>query len=238
MLQHQLNSIGLSFKESVINSNILMEISVGARQSLLSQAQVKEVQIALNQYYPEIQFKPIWMVTTGDKDKHQSLLSLEKTDFFTKEIDQAQLRGKFRIAIHSAKDLPANLPLGLTVVALTKGLDPSDSIVYNNPIPYQGRVGTSSNRRIELIYQWREDLICLDIRGTIQERLFQLDQGYYDAILMAECALIRLKLNRKRIILKEKAAPLQGRLAIVAHESDQEMKALFQPLHYNEFYES
>ena len=122
------------------------------------------------------------METTGDKDQKTSLRTLEKTDFFTKEIDELQLAGGCRISIHSAKDLPDPLPKGLTMVALTQGVDPSDSLVLREnetieSLPHGAKMGTSSARREKNIRDLRSDFICVDVRGNIQARLALLDQG-------------------------------------------------------------
>src|SRR5690349_22694965 len=98
-------------------------MTVGARGTALSRAQVDEVLQELKQYHPDVVFHPIWVETTGDKDLLTSLKTQEKTDFFTKEIDALQLSGICRLSIHSAKDLPEPLAKGLTLVALTKGMD-------------------------------------------------------------------------------------------------------------------
>src|SRR5690348_1871807 len=93
---------------------------------------MEEVLQELLQFHPDVEFEPIWIVTTGDRDLKTSLRSLEKTDFFTKEIDALQLSGGCRISVHSAKDLPDPLPKGLVIAALTRGVDPSDSIVLRS----------------------------------------------------------------------------------------------------------
>lgn len=207
-------------------------LEIGARSSKLSQAQVWEVHRELIQHHPHIEFKPVWISTTGDQDKKTSLRDLDKTDFFTREIDQLQLQGHFRISIHSAKDLPDPLASGLKIVALTKGVDSSDVLVYND-LPEQAIIGTSSHRREQNLLEWRPDLRCVDIRGTIDERLALLDTGQVDGVVMAEAALIRLSLtHRKRIMLSGETAALQGRLAVIAREDDHEMEYLFSCIHY------
>jgi hydroxymethylbilane synthase len=208
---------------------MLLSIKVGARASKLSQAQVWEVHRELAHYHPDIEFVPEWVTTTGDKDQNTSLRTMGKTDFFTKEVDALQLDGKIRISIHSAKDLPEPLAEGLQLVALTRGVDPSDSLVYNtDPLPHGAKIGTSSLRREQNLMQWRPDFKCVDIRGNIQQRLSLLDEGEIDGIVMAEAALIRLGLtHRKRIPLDGEAAPLQGQLAVIARSEDKEMAELF-----------
>jgi hydroxymethylbilane synthase len=191
--------------------------------------QVKEVQDEIVCVFPNIRFEPIWILTKGDCDKTTSLREMEKTDFFTDTIDQRQLEGEFRISVHSAKDLSDPLHPELEVVAVTKGVDSSDVLVAKQfPIPLGARVGTSSLRREAFLKQWRPDLICVDIRGTIDERLRLLDEGCVDGVVMAEAAIIRLKeTHRPRMRLETEVAPLQGKLAVVALKGDVEMKQMF-----------
>ncbi len=209
------------------------EITVGARGSPLSCAQVQEVYDELLKFHPHVIFQPIWVETTGDRDLKTSLASLDKTDFFTKEVDALQLAGGCRISIHSAKDLPDPLSRGLTLIALTRGLDPSDALVLRTgdtlaTLPPHARIGTSSIRRQHVIHELRSDLRCVDIRGTIGRRLALLDQGEIDGVIIAEAALMRLGLtDRPRIQLTGETAKHQGRLAVLAREEDVEMKQLF-----------
>lgn len=210
-----------------------LNIPVGARSSPLSRAQVKEVLQELRQFHPQVTFQPIWVETSGDKDLKTSLRTLDKTDFFTKEIDALQLSGTCRITIHSAKDLPEPLPPGLALAALTRGVDPSDVIVLRDcetldSLPKGAQIGTSSIRREQNIKALRSDLVCVDIRGTIQARLKLLEQGVVDGVVIAEAALLRLKYtDLNRIPLSGERAPYQGQLAILAREEDEEMRELF-----------
>ncbi len=210
------------------SENSSLDIFVGARGSPLSQAQVWEVHRELIQVHPHVRFHPIWVTTRGDQDKTTSLRLLDKTDFFTREVDQRQLRGEFRIAIHSAKDLPDPLAAGLKVIALTQGVDSSDVLVYNqDPLPQTAVIGTSSLRREEILLTLNPHFQCVDIRGTIEERLALLDAGKVDGVVMAEAALIRLGLtHRKRKKLPGETAAFQGQLAIVALETDIVMRDL------------
>lgn len=202
---------------------------VAARSSPLSRIQLTEVLMEMRQWYPEIEFDPTWVITAGDRDQTTSLRSLDKTDFFTKEIDALVLSGQVRAGIHSAKDLPDPLPKGLSLAALTAGVDPSDALVFRQEgIKEGGRVGTSSVRREQMIHNLRPDLVCVDIRGTIGERLSLLERGEVDALIVAEAALIRLGLTElPRIILPFSGAPLQGQLAVICAEGDHEIKELF-----------
>jgi hydroxymethylbilane synthase len=207
--------------------------TVAARASKLSQAQVKEVEEEIRKFHPEIFLEPLWVTTTGDKDLSTSLRTLDKSDFFTREIDALLLQEKCRIAVHSAKDLPEPLPEGLKIVALTQGVDPSDSLVMPEgksltSLPKGARIGVSSLRREKKIQELRADFVGIDIRGTIDARLEILNSGKIDALIVAEAALIRLGLNHlNRLKLEGETAPLQGKLAILARSDDLEMEELF-----------
>ncbi len=213
-----------------------ISISTGARGSPLSRTQVAEVQLELNSIHPGIQLIPEWITTTGDIDKKTPLSEVYKEDFFTKEIDELQLAGRFKISIHSAKDLPKTLRKGLEIVAITRGVDPRDVLVlpegYSyDTLPNNARIGTSSKRREDAIRTMRPDFIPTQIRGNIQERLQLLNENAVDALIMAEAALIRLQLTHlNRIYLDIEPEPLQGKLAVIAREGDREMKELFQAI--------
>lgn len=182
---------------------------IGARSSPLSRAQVAEIIQEFN-----LSCQIIWVDTTGDLDKTTSLRSLEKTDFFTRELDQLLLQGQIDLAIHSAKDLPDPLPKGLKLAALSKGVDPRDSLVIKRePLCV---VATSSQRREEAVKQLYPNCQFVDVRGTIHERLGK----DVDGVVIAEAALIRLGLTHlKRVYLPGETAPLQGKLAIVCREN-------------------
>lgn len=161
--------------------------------------------------------------TVGDKDLLTSLLDLGKTDFFTKELDEALLQGEIDIALHSAKDLPDPLPEGLVCIHMTESIDPRDALVLRDgyEIGKKPVVGVSSPRRVDTVKRVWRDAVCKDIRGTIERRLFLLDSKEYDAVVVAEAALIRLGLTgRRRMYLPGETAEHQGRLAIVCRSSE------------------
>ncbi len=208
-------------------------ISVAARRSPLSQAQAKEVLAELQQHHSLLTFELKLIDTKGDIDQKTSLRSLEKTDFFTKEIDGLLLKKKCRIGIHSAKDLPEIIPKGISVIALTKGADPSDVLVFRtgetlHNLPTGAIIATSSERREAIVKALRPDLTFVDIRGNINQRLSKLDSGEVDGVVMAEAALIRLNLTHlNRLFLPGGSTPYQGCLAITACSDDMEMAQLF-----------
>lgn len=216
--------------------NLPFVVKVGARSSPLSQAQTKEVLKALQKVNPDVQFEMTYIKTIGDIDQATSLRTLNKTDFFTKEIDEALLKGQCRIGIHSAKDLPDPLSKGLELICLTKGVNSADALVMRegeslSSLKPGAVVATSSVRREEAAKMLRADLTFIDLRGTIGQRLTKLESGEADGVIVAEAALIRLGLTHlNRVYLPGETTPGQGQLAIVAREGDQEMKKLFSPL--------
>jgi len=208
-------------------------VTIGARSSPLSRAQVEEVLCELKTFHPDIIFLPIWFQTTGDKDQKTSLRDMEKSDFFTKEIDRMQLEGDFQVSIHSAKDLPDPIHDGLEIIALTRGVDPSDVLVIKNgstlnDLPRNCKIGASCKRRDLSVKKILPDAEIVDIRGTIGDRLSLLHQGKLDGVVVAKAALIRLKIEDVVCIaLQGEIAPLQGKLAIIARKGDKKMKQLF-----------
>lgn len=210
-----------------------LTLAVASRSSPLAVAQVEEVLKELKTYHPHVQFSCIWMETTGDQNLTQSLRTLGKTDFFTKELDELLLSEGCRIAIHSAKDLPDPLPEGIVIAAVTKGVDASDALVLPphvslSTLPMHPLIATSSLRREEAVKELIPHAVFTDIRGNINQRLQQLEQGKIDGVVIAEAALIRLQLTHlNRIRLPGETVPLQGQLAIAVRSGDLEMLALF-----------
>ncbi|HSW73388.1 MAG TPA: hydroxymethylbilane synthase [Chlamydiales bacterium] len=208
-------------------------MKVAARNSPLSRAQVIEVEKEIQQFFPSLKLEPIFVETTGDLDLKRSLRDLDKTDFFTKELDELVQRGFCRISIHSAKDLPENIPPELCVVAITKGVDPSDSLVMRvgetlSTLPLGAIIATSSKRREENVNMLRSDFRFIDLRGKIHDRLKHLENKAADGVVIAEAAIIRLKLTHlNRIRIPGETAPLQGKLAILARKEDREMQEVF-----------
>ncbi|MDP1836847.1 MAG: hydroxymethylbilane synthase [Chlamydiales bacterium] len=208
-------------------------IKIGARSSPLSKAQIEEVRADLLSFHSHIVLDSILVETTGDLDQKTSLRNLGKTDFFTKQVDELLLTGQCRIAVHSAKDLPETLTPGLELICLTKGQDPSDSLVLRegqtmDSLPSGAIIATSSERRELAVKQLRSDLCFRDIRGTIGQRLAVLERGEADGVVIAEAALIRLGLTHlNRIKLPGPTVPFQGQLAITARHGDSEMRDLF-----------
>ena len=213
----------------------LICLQVAARASPLSRVQFQEVFKELQRYHTHVHFDPHFMQTLGDRDQVTSLRSLDKTDFFTRDIDQWVLQAPYRIGIHSAKDLPSTLAQGLAIFCLTKGVDPSDALVLReetlDQLPFGACIATSSVRREESVRQLREDFTFCDIRGTIEQRLQKLENGDVHGVVIAEAALIRLGLTHlPRVRLPGSTVEGQGQLAVVGREEEKEIQAIFQCL--------
>jgi uroporphyrinogen III methyltransferase/synthase len=204
-------------------------IKVISRQSPLALLQVKEV----FGFFPDINYDLIKLESYGDKNKQISLLNNPPADIFTRELDEALLSNEADIAIHSAKDLPYPIPDGLEVIALFDAFDQTDSLVSRQnltlrSLPTGARIGTSSPTRKKELLAIRPDVEVVSIRGTIEERIAQVDSGYIDALIVATCALKRLGLEQRIAeVLPFETHPLQGNLAIVARENRTDLKALF-----------
>ncbi|MDR1809763.1 MAG: uroporphyrinogen-III C-methyltransferase [Prevotella sp.] len=205
------------------------KLKIICRNSPLSLIQTKE---ALS-FFPSVEYELRGIASFGDKNKHISLLDKVDADFFTRELDKCIIDGKADIAVHSAKDLPYPLPADLELYCLLEAADKTDALVSRNnltlgELPTGSRIGTSSAARKAELLKYCPNLTVTGIRGTIEERIAQVDSGCVDALIVATCALKRLHLE-KRIaeILPFKTHPLQGNLAITGKKDRPEQKALF-----------
>jgi hydroxymethylbilane synthase len=132
--------------------------------------------------------------TTGDKITDVPLAKVGGKGLFTKEIEEALLDGRAQLAVHSLKDLPTELPEGLVLAAVPERQDPCDAVIGRklDELPHGAKVGTSSLRRSAQLRSLRPDLMIESVRGNLDTRLRKLDEGQYDAILLAAAGLKRL----------------------------------------------
>lgn len=214
------------------------KLKVVSRSSPLSLQQVKEV----FSYLPSVVYDLVSLESYGDKNKHISLMANIASDFFTRELDSILLNKDADIAIHSAKDLPYPIPSKLELLCLFEAADKTDSLISKDnlslsQLPTGSRVGTSSLTRKAELLKCRPDLSVVSIRGTIEERIAQLDNGDIDALIVATCALKRLGLeHRISEILPFKTYALQGNLAVVGRKDHPDLKALFASFDVRENY--
>lgn len=205
------------------------KIKVGSRESPLALAQVKEIFSLLGGALP---YELATFATRGDKDKATSLTAVEvPDDFFTDALDAAVLDKTIDAAVHSAKDLPRDLPDGLEVFALTAALDETDAFVSRaklGALPAGARVGTSSLLRKEALLAINPGVSVVDVRGNIGERLKLVEDGKLDGVIVAACALKRLGLAHViKEILPWETTALQGQLAVVGRRGDASLQKIF-----------
>ena len=227
-------------------------LQIGTRSSRLALIQAEWTQNLLSEKFPDLKWEVAPHSSPGDRDKDADLLSAPD-DFFTRDLDLSLLEGSLDCAVHSAKDLPADLPEGIDWCWLPGGADPRDVLVFRNgtavdsivgqasciqePVLSQNEstrsttlrvdpkvVGVSSERRIAYAKQRFPNAELKPLRGTIGERLAQLDTGNFDCILMAAAALQRLGLEEcisEWIPLDAMPIPDgQGRLALTFRAGD------------------
>jgi len=208
----------------------MYSFKIACRLSPLALAQVEEVIQSLKTKGIAVNYEILKYETAGDKDKNTPLTA-SPDNFFTDTIDKALLNGEADIAVHSAKDLPQNFPEGLEIFALTQCLDNKDAWVGRqswNKLPPHAKVGTSSLLRQAQILQLRPDVRIVTIRGSIAERLQLVKTGQVDGIVVAACALKRLKLEGEiKDIFPWEGQAGQGQLAVVGRKNDQKLKDLF-----------
>lgn len=179
------------------------------------------------------------ITTSGDRIQDKPLADMGGKGLFTKEIDEALLRGDVVLAVHSMKDLPTVLPEGLCVAAVLPRADVRDAFLSRKApslmeLPPGAVVGTSSLRRGAQVRRLRPDLRVIDFRGNVETRLRKLDEGVADATLLAMAGLDRLGLAAKAtcVLPIEEMLPAvaQGAIAIVAREDDADTGRLLAPL--------
>ena len=210
------------------------KIKIGSRASKLALVQVEEVRSLLKEKGIKISFARRTYSTRGDQNKTVSLTASPADDFFTDALDTALLNNEIDAAIHSAKDLPQPLPEGLTIFALTASPDETDAFVGKvtfNQLPAGAKVATSSILRQQRVKELNPELETVDIRGTIEERIRKMRDGYCDGLIVATAALKRLGLEKHiQSIMPWEAAPLQGQLAVVGRAGDTAWQELFIPI--------
>jgi hydroxymethylbilane synthase len=209
-----------------------LRLIVGTRGSKLAIAQTVSVIQELKKFFPEIEISIKIIKTLGDRLVEKPLASIHRKGIFEKEIDKAILNEEIDFAVHSMKDVPISFSRDLMIVAVPKRGPPYDVLISNknlklNELPSGSIIGTSSLRRAAQILHVRPDLIIKSIRGNIDTRIMKLKQKDFDAIVLAEAGLYRLKMQNyitERLSLKEfTPAPGQGALAVVVRKDNKKI---------------
>lgn len=211
------------------------KIVIGTRNSKLALWQTNYVAEQLRKTYPRLQIEIVEIMTKGDKILDVPLAKIGGKGLFTKELEVDLISGKIDLAVHSLKDMPTQLPEGLALGAVTKRLHSGDAFVSNKyasleELPQGAVVGTSSLRRKAQLLHHRPDLQIKDLRGNVQTRLAKLDQGDYDAIVLAVAGLKRLGYEQRILEVLPQSVCLpavgQGALAIEVRAEDEDVKEL------------
>jgi hydroxymethylbilane synthase len=218
-------------------------LKIATRQSPLALWQAEYIRARLQELHPDLTVELVKFVTQGDKILDTPLAKIGGKGLFVKELEAALLDGRADLAVHSMKDVPMALPEGLTLAVICEREDPLDAFVSNQfekfaDLPQGAKVGTSSLRRKSQILKQRSDLQIVDLRGNVGTRLAKLDDGQYDAIILASAGLKRLGLSERirHCLTPDISLPAvgQGALGLECRAADNEVLALIQPLLHQE----
>lgn len=214
-------------------------IRIATRKSPLALWQAEEVARQLKQYHGDIDIELVKISTKGDKFLDAPLAKVGGKGLFVKELEQGMLDGEADIAVHSMKDVPMEFPPGLHLPVIMAREDPTDAFVSNHyatldDLPETARIGTSSLRRQLQVKAAMPKSELLDLRGNVNSRLRKLDNGDFDAIILATAGLMRLGFHdriRSRIPPEQSLPAIgQGAVGIECRENDDRIMELLRPL--------
>jgi hydroxymethylbilane synthase len=225
------------------------KISIGTRGSKLALWQAEWVQSELKRLYPDLEIEINKIKTTGDKVLDVPLANVGGKGLFVKEIEEALLGHEVDIAVHSMKDVPTEFPDGLHLAVICKRDDPRDAFISKirnskfdirnfSDLPLGAKVGTSSLRRSCQLLNVRPDLKIEQLRGNLDTRLRKLDEGQFDAIILAAAGIKRLGWEEKitEILTPEICLPAigQGAIGVECRIDDKFVNNLILPLNHND----
>lgn len=217
-----------------------MHLRIATRKSPLALWQSEHVAALLRASHPDLTVELLPMSTRGDEVLDRSLAAIGGKGLFLKELEQALLRGEADLAVHSLKDVPAQLDPEFVIGAILTREDSADAFVSNGysgieDLPEGARVGTSSLRRQAQLRALRPDLRLLDLRGNVNTRLAKLDAGDYEAIVLAVAGLKRLGFGARIAAALEPPqwlpAAAQGAICIESCAGAEAVLAAVRPLH-------
>ena len=214
-------------------------LKIATRKSPLALWQAEFVKSKLEAIYPDLKVELVKMTTQGDQLLNSPLSKIGGKSLFIKELEVGIMEGRADIAVHSMKDIPYELPQGFEIGAILERESPFDAFVSNDfnsiqDLPVGARLGSCSLRRIVQVKALRPDLKILDLRGNVNTRLKKLDDGEYDAIILACSGLARLGFDNriKQDLSPDDSLPAvgQGALGIEIEANDHEISSLINPL--------
>jgi len=218
-------------------------IRIATRNSPLALWQAEFVKSELQKHHPDLEVELIGFTTRGDVLLDSPLSKVGGKGLFVKELEVAMLNGEADIAVHSMKDVPMEFPEGLELAVICEREDPRDALVSNkfsklSDLPKGAVLGTSSLRRQCQIGALRPDLRIKDLRGNVNTRLRKLDDGEYDAIVLAAAGLKRLDMSDRIADHIDTCTSLpaggQGAVGIECRADDDVVKSLLEPLSHKE----
>ena len=218
-----------------------MALRIGTRRSPLAVWQAEHVKALLEKHHPGLRCVLSRIVTEGDRIQEVSLARFGGKGLFVKAIEDALLQKEVDLAVHSMKDLPSDLPPGLALGAIPPREDPRDALICRDSslglsdLRKGACIGTSSLRRASQLRFYRRDLVTAPARGNVQTRLRRLEEGRFDAIVLAMAGLKRLEQAHRisQVLEPEVCLPAigQGALAIEIREDDEALSEMLRPLH-------
>lgn len=201
----------------------MKKLIIATRGSKLALWQSEYVKACLMQAHPDLEVELSIMMTKGDKILDTALAKIGGKGLFTKELEEAMLRGEAHIAVHSLKDVPMEFPEGLKLSVITKREDVRDAMLSEKyasleALPQGAVVGTTSLRRRMQLLKYRPDFIIKNLRGNVNTRIRKLKDGEFDAIILASAGINRLDLSSEVTyfapISKEIMIPSSGQAAL------------------------
>jgi len=224
----------------------MRSITIGTRGSKLAVIQAQSVLTKLKEAVPGLKASLVKITTRGDRESSTTLDKFASQGVFVKELEKALVDGEIDLAVHSLKDVPTEIPDGLTLAATTARLDPRDVLVSRADnlagLALGSKIGTGSLRRSVQLSAIRPDLEICGIRGNIDTRLRKVSQGEVDGIIVAAAALIRLGWEDKitEYLPPEYFIPSvgQGALGIETRSEDKEMISLARAINHQPTWQS
>lgn len=214
-------------------------VRIATRKSPLALWQAEEVARQLKQRNPQLEIELVKIMSKGDKFLDAPLAKVGGKGLFVKELEQSMMDGEADIAVHSMKDVPMVFPEGLHLPVIMQREDPTDAFVSNNysslqDLPATARIGSSSLRRQLQIKEQMPQAEMLNLRGNVNSRLQKLDDGQFDAIILATAGLLRLEMQdriRSRIAPEQSLPSVgQGAVGIECRVGDERIESLIAPL--------
>ena len=222
---------------------MLKSLTIATRESPLALWQAHHIKSELTGFYPELEVCLLGMTSRGDQLLDIPLNKVGGKGLFVKELETALIDGSADIAVHSMKDVPMELPSGLALAVICEREDPRDAFVSNKwktfeQLPLGSTLGTSSLRRACQLQEIRPDLTIRFLRGNVNTRLGKLDNGEYDAIILASAGLIRLGMKERISEYLDVSTCLpaggQGAIGIECRDGDAGVLDLLKPLDHVE----